>query len=55
MLGSEAAMHSFTAIGRALYHVTPGLFRFVHARRIAEPISLAIGRAAAKVHVAWAC
>lgn len=48
MLGSEAAMHSFTAIGRALYHVAPGLFRFVHARRVAEPISLAIGRAAAK-------
>ena len=51
MLGSEANMHAVTAAGRALYRLWPSLFRYVHAKRVAEPMSLAIGHAAAKVYM----
>ena len=51
MLGSEATMHAFTGVGRLLYRLAPGLLRYVHARRIAEPISFAIGNA--MVQVRW--
>ena len=50
MLGSEANMHAVTAAGRLLYRVAPSLFRYVHAKRAAEPVSLAIGGVASKVH-----
>ena len=49
MLGSEANMHAVTAAGRILYRIAPSLFRYVHAKRLAEPVSLAIGSAASKV------
>lgn len=50
MLGSKANMHAVTAAGRALYRLAPSLFRYVHAKRVAEPMSLAIGKAASKVY-----
>ena len=49
MLGSEANMHAVTAAGRLLYRIAPSLFRNVHAKRVAEPVSLAIGSVASKV------
>jgi hypothetical protein len=49
MLGSEGNMHAVTAAGRALYRIAPSLFRYVHAKRMAEPVSLAIGSVASKV------
>lgn len=43
-MGSEASMHSFVAAGRALWQVAPSLLKAAHSYRIAQPISLSIGR-----------
>ncbi len=54
-LGGEGRMHAFTGAGRALWRRFPALLRAVHALRVAQPLSLAIGRFAAKVQLFCRC
>jgi hypothetical protein len=43
-LGAEARMHAFMALGRGLWRRAPWLLRTAHHARLAQPLSLAIGR-----------
>lgn len=51
-MGGEARMHAFTSLGRGLWRRAPWLLRAVHAARLAQPLSLAIGRFFSKVRCA---
>jgi hypothetical protein len=48
-LGGEAQMHAFMVLGRALWRRAPWLLHAVHHARLAQPLSLAIGRLVAAV------
>lgn len=52
-MGGEGRMHAFTAAGRALWRGFPSLLKAAHRMRIAEPISLAIGRFFIKVRISF--
>ncbi len=49
MLGSEAGMHAMTSVGRTLWRVSPRFVKWLHARRITEPLMLGIGAFLRKV------
>ena len=48
-LGGEAQMHAFMVLGRVLWRRAPWLLHAVHHARLAQPLSLAIGRLVAAV------
>ena len=48
-LGGEAQMHAFMVLGRVLWRRVPWLLHAVHHARLAQPLSLAIGRLVAAV------
>lgn len=52
-MGGEGRMHAFTAAGRALWRGAPSLLRAAHRLRIAQPISLAVGRFFIKVRISF--
>ncbi len=49
LLGSEAAMHAATAVGRWVYRACPSLASYLHNARLASPLSLALGNFLHKV------
>jgi hypothetical protein len=51
-MGAEARMHAFMVLGRGLWRRAPWLLRAVHCARLAQPLSLAIGRLVATVRSA---
>lgn len=48
-IGTEARMHTFMVLGRVLWRRAPWLLHAMHRARLAQPLSLAIGRAFAAV------
>lgn len=51
MLGSERSMHAMMSIGRTLWRISPSCVKWLHARRITEPLMLGIGAFLRKVTV----